>query len=602
MEDMYHIPVNSVLAPVKSESIDNMNVVPPSFSVVSQPLSVGTSTILCSNGTLVVALFAGTASGSVSADGVLWTSISLPVTGTWISMAYGNGIFLAIDSGSNNLITSPDGVNWTVGQTPLTIGQAVAFGNGHFAIVQANYALMCTTADGVNFTTGNLPSAASWGYIAYAGVSGVWMVIAPNSTSSATSTNGLTWTALAMTTSDSWAGLASNGTGFVTITYDASGVVNSSANGTSWVAEAWDADYYQAIGYGNGVYMGVASNSGDVETSANGTSFTYATPLPGLNACAVCYHTASASWVVAQSASAILYLSPDNGNTWSSASFAIPYSCGAYGNGTYVALCSAGSTSYVSATGFTWRAVPLPLSGVNWFSVTWGYDKFVALPATGNQAMYSYNGVQWYPITLPVSLTAGAKCVFGNGQWLAVGATVAQGMYSVDGVRWVAVAATVTDPGSITFGNNLFVSVFSGTSINSATASPNLPTPRAGAMSSSTTWSMVAYGRGVFVAVNTTTSCAVSSNGLNWKAVTLPVNVTPLALVFAFGNFLAFGSASNQALASPDGLTWRAFTLPISGAHVCGVLVGKNNVVVIGSDGSIMASNDINGTHYGNFA
>lgn len=603
MQDMYHIPVNSVLAPQKSESIDYMNVVPPSFNVVSAPLNTGTNTVLCSNGTNVVALFAGTAGGAISADGINWSAITLPVSGTWSAVAWGNSIFLATDSASKNLITSPDGVNWTL-QTgsPLTNGLSCAFGNGKFLITQTGSATLCYTTNATSFTTASFPSSANWTYLAYAATSALWMAVVPGTTTSASSPDGVTWTARAMTTAGAWSCIASNGSGFVVLTNDGSGAVNSSASGTSWVAETWDTDYYQGVAWGNSTYLGVASNSGDSELSSNGTSFTYGAAVPGTHACAICYHAPGTTWVVVQTGLATVYVSTNNGTTWTTSSLvATPFTCGAYGNGTFVALCSNGSSAYLSATGFTWRAVALPLSGIAWASVTWGYDKFVALPVTGNQAMYSYNGVEWFVITLPVSLTAGATAIFGNGQWVAVGATAAQGMYSVDGTRWVLVSAAAAGAGQLAFGGNLFVAVFSGTATMSATASPSSGTARAGAMSSSTTWSGVAFGRNVFVAVNTTNASAYSNDGLKWYAVTLPVSQTWFAVTYAFGNFLAFASNGNTMLVSADGRNWRAFTLPVTGV-LSDAIVGKNSVVVLGSDGTILASNDINGTHYGNIA
>lgn len=602
MEDMYHIPVNSVLSPAKTESIDFMNVVPPSFSVVTAPMNTGSSTVVCSNGTNVVALFAGTATGSISPDGINWTPITLPVSGTWSAVAWGNSLFMATDSASNTIITSPDGVTWTTHATPLSNGLTVAFGNGYFVITQSSSAAMCKTANGTSFTNGTLPTAASYAYVAYASTSALWMAVVSGSTASATSPDGVTWTALAMTTAGNWSCIASNGTGFVVLTNDATGLVNSSANGTSWVSETWDTDYYRGIAWGNSLYMGAASSSGDIQTSADGTTNVYVTPIAGKSACAICFHSPSNTWVVVQTSLSAVYVSTNGGSTWTTASFATPFSCGAYGNGTYVALCSSGAVGFVSPTGFTWRSIPLPLSGIQWSSVVWGGDKFVAFPYAGNQGMYSYNGIEWYVLTFPVSMTKGCAAAFGNNQWNTAGGAASTGMYSSDGIRWQLASQIASGTfASVAYGDNKFVQVFSGTSNMGMTATPGSGLARLGAMSLSTTWSDVAYGRNVFLAVNATFAASVSVDGLTWRASTMPNTQLWNSVVFAFGNFLVTASNGNTMLVTPDGWNWRAVTLPVTAVLACAV-VGKNNVILLGSDGTILASNDINGAHYGNIA
>jgi len=73
----------------------------------------------------------GTTDYSTSPDGITWTDRVLPVTGSWLTATYGNGLFVAIDSTnpSTRALTSPDGINWTQRTLPVSAEwQGVSYG------------------------------------------------------------------------------------------------------------------------------------------------------------------------------------------------------------------------------------------------------------------------------------------------------------------------------------------------------------------------------------------------------------------------------------------------------------------------------------------
>ena len=75
-----------------------------------------------------------------STDGKNWTAAitPLPSVGGWSSVTYGNGVFVAIDKGSTAAAYSTDGMNWTAAITPLPSSASwysVTYGNGVFAAV-----------------------------------------------------------------------------------------------------------------------------------------------------------------------------------------------------------------------------------------------------------------------------------------------------------------------------------------------------------------------------------------------------------------------------------------------------------------------------------
>ena len=71
-----------------------------------------------------------------------WTQRSMP-TGDWRSVAYGNGVFVAVSASYNTSATSTDnGATWTQRSMPTGDWRGVAYGNGAFvAISYGSYAV-----------------------------------------------------------------------------------------------------------------------------------------------------------------------------------------------------------------------------------------------------------------------------------------------------------------------------------------------------------------------------------------------------------------------------------------------------------------------------
>ena len=68
-----------------------------------------------------------------------WSQATYSVDTNWISVCYGNGLFVAT-SLNNEVMTSPDGINWTIGITPplgsyTNSWNSVCYGNGTFVSV-----------------------------------------------------------------------------------------------------------------------------------------------------------------------------------------------------------------------------------------------------------------------------------------------------------------------------------------------------------------------------------------------------------------------------------------------------------------------------------
>lgn len=263
-------------------------------------------------------------------------------------MAYGNGMFVAIDTASTtaflNYRTSPDGVTWTLRSLFPTLNggvfamaplRGISFGNGVFVI----------TATGANATN--------------------------TGTQVFTSQDGLNWTKVELNPSgalSSWPILIGN----VWLAYNTAGsglFYRSSDNGVTW--NGYMANTFTSMGAGRAYGNGIAVSGGHGSTVG----------LTGIS------------------------YSIDQGGNWSLVSTPAGYFGSiAFGNGIFVAIDNYNSTNLAisSTNGSTWTARTLPSTG-NWSRVVFGNGVFLAVSSTGTQAATSVDGITWTARTLPVS-------------------------------------------------------------------------------------------------------------------------------------------------------------------------------------------------------
>jgi len=199
---------------------------------------------------------------------------------------------------------------------------------------------------------------------------------------------------------------------------------------------------------------------------------------------------------------------------------------------------------------FTATARTLPSSQI-WRSVAYGNNTFVAIANGGTGAGTSADGISWTARTLPVSGNRGTNAItFGNGTFVALTFASAVAMTSTDGITWASrtLPASVTWTG-VAYGNGLFVAVASGPSTQAA-SSPDGITWTSRTLPSSSSWTTIAYGNGVFVAVDVASSAAVSSDGITWTLVTLPAGPAWGPIGFGNGVFvIVAGGAANTSAA-----------------------------------------------------
>lgn len=108
------------------------------------------------NGLFVAVAESGTGNRVMtSPDGITWTSRTSAADNDWSSVTFGNGLFVAVaGSGSGNrVMTSLDGINWSIRtSTADVIWRSVTYGNGLFVAVGGRPGvgnLVMTSPDGI---------------------------------------------------------------------------------------------------------------------------------------------------------------------------------------------------------------------------------------------------------------------------------------------------------------------------------------------------------------------------------------------------------------------------------------------------------------------
>jgi hypothetical protein len=131
-----------------------------------------------------------------------WTAFTGPgVNNEWESVAYGNGIYVAVSStGTNRVMTSTDGENWTVrpSSNDSNAWKAITFGGGKFvAIATSGTNRVMTSTDGITWTgyaAADDGGTSQWQMITHGGGRYVAVNALGATPRFMVSTNGETWT------------------------------------------------------------------------------------------------------------------------------------------------------------------------------------------------------------------------------------------------------------------------------------------------------------------------------------------------------------------------------------------------------------------------
>jgi hypothetical protein len=332
--------------------------------------------------------------------------ITQPNGSNYVSMAYGNNMWLALPNGSQTLAKTTDGITWTSLTLPYATGggtwQSIAYGRGHWVIiVSGGTRALYSNSDGQQWKTATLPSNVSWSRVTYG--NGLFVAVAAQAGALAWSDdNGKTWTA-STATSQSYVCLTYGNGVFLAMSSDTGGQYIRSTDGKNWTALAtpvvgattvWQ--QWADVAYGNGrfVVVGNGAVTGPIKYSFDGITW-YATPKT--------YNVDRVS----------------------------------YGQGIFVAVSIGNNVAYTSEDGLSWTAQTV--TATNYSAMAFG---FTGTNYKGSFVTASNNNIS---SVIYAGARTKARSIVGSGVMSSLNIFEPGSNYSS------APTITITDPNNTTF-------------------------------------------------------------------------------------------------------------------------------------------------------
>lgn len=218
----------------------------------------------------------------------LSTTISMPSSQTWSSVAFYGSTFVAVANATAVTAKSLDGTTWSAGGSlpSSTTWNSVAAGEidgtvYYVAVAAGGTAAAYSTDDGGSWTAATLPSSGTWTAVTF--FNGSFVAVRSGSTAAAYSIDGgATWTAATLPSSSNWSAVAGGVIGssdyFVAVATGGTAGAYSVDGGANWAAATLPASAnWSGVAYGNSRFVAVASGSTSAAVSTNGTVWTSST-------------------------------------------------------------------------------------------------------------------------------------------------------------------------------------------------------------------------------------------------------------------------------------------------------------------------------------
>jgi hypothetical protein len=524
---------------------------------------------------------------ALSSDGLTWTAFELNQTAALTSVAYGNGVFVAVGSRGQDAVAlvSTDGFEWLDAMDPNSAGfSSVIFAGDQFIAVGSS-GRIATSPDGFSWEEQDSGTVQPLFSVAYAdglyvaGGAGGMIVTSPDSIHWKTQSSGQSADIKTLTF----------GAGTFVAGPSINGYVLSSTDGVQWkkhqmalgafsaTAMAYGAGVVTAVGYNPTIWQSESLLNGARptfliepadQTVAFGTTVT-------LSALAAGCGTPDYQWYKSGSpipgaVSSTLVLRNISGLDAANYSVAITDSFGS-------TLSRAAHLIVQPPTPldlWQWRS-PLP-QGNDLVDLTYGGGHYVAV-GDYSTVIESTDAIHWRVRGLNSDLRLRVTG-FQNGLYLAGGYAIPNGpltktilLGSTDAQTWTELIHNIPDGVIFTrmaAGNGLFIAA-------SYLIQGGVPTLwRSTDGKAWTSFSVqqpsgimdLTFANGLFVAVgigpNNKALILTSSDGLDWTTTFGPTPGALGAVAHGNGNFVALGKrietppASGFVLTSPDGITW----------------------------------------------
>jgi hypothetical protein len=217
------------------------------------------------------------------------TTRTMPASSTWSGIAFGNGYFIAVQSGSNNTAISTNGTAWSIGGNLPSSGSWTSIAAGqisntwYFVAVQSGGTAAAYSTDfGISWTSATLPSSGTWSSVTF--YQDRFIAVRSGSNAGAYSTNGTTWTASTLPSSSTWSDVVGGQVGtadfVLAIASGGTAAAYSVDLGVNWTAATLPASVnWSSIAFGNSRFFAVATGSTSGAVSLNGITWA-ATTLP----------------------------------------------------------------------------------------------------------------------------------------------------------------------------------------------------------------------------------------------------------------------------------------------------------------------------------
>nr|DAH29194.1 MAG TPA: Fibronectin type III domain-containing protein, glycosyl hydrolase, 7-fold beta-propeller [Caudoviricetes sp.] len=423
----------------------------------------GTWYSICYGAGMFVAVANSSADAAISSDGLSWTRCTLPEFGCWNAVCCGDGIFVAVQTGKICAYSS-DGMTWYSRNMPQEADwTAAAYGNGRFFAVSSGGTVCAKSQDGAVWTADTMPMAANWSAVCYGGegfaaVADSTQKMAVVTESGGLSDGTLTVTAesntlyetMTMPVSAQWSSVCYGNGKFVAVWIRGRGAY--SADGKSWQNSGLGSSYlWNAVCYGNGMFVAVTITGKKAAVSADGISWQhYDVPVTD---CDCVLYANGAFWTFG--GFGICFTSTDGINwTQKTTGTEFRFKGVCYGGGKFVAVSTQDAGILYSSDAQTWTLADGTSGFGMLYNVCYGDGKFVAVGLNGK--FLSGDGVTWTKVS-----DGGSRDVaYGNGKFAATATNNTAPIWiSSDGSAWVQASGqtTTVNPNRICHGNNLFV-------------------------------------------------------------------------------------------------------------------------------------------------
>ena len=249
-------------------------------SSISGLNTLGINTITGYQGSVggFVALVSGSTTVAYSTDSVTWTATTMPSASSWSSVAYGNGKFFAVNSSSTGAI-STDGITWTAQPINSVNASRIVYG-GSSGLFIAHQPGGSTTGrystDGITWSSA---FSNAFYYTIYS-TNNIFISVLDGGSTHYTSADGISWS-VNYSSGPYYIGtprIAFGNSIGVALPGNSSSTAYTSSNGVSWSSSAFNnVGPFIDVTFGNGKFVGIATNSTKVIHSTDGQFWTQST-------------------------------------------------------------------------------------------------------------------------------------------------------------------------------------------------------------------------------------------------------------------------------------------------------------------------------------